>query len=335
MGKTPVVIVAFNRPEVTRRVFARIRSFAPEKLFVIADGPRKERPREEEACHLARAETERVDWDCEIHRRYSEENLGCRHSVSKGLDWVFEQTEQAIVLEDDCVPDPSFFRFCGELLERYRDNERVGLIGGVNFQFGRNRVAESYYFSRHCHIWGWATWRRAWRHFDGEMTEWPKLRETDWLRRKVGGGTATNYWKAVFDDCAAREPGSLNSWAVPWTFSCWKEGMLAVLPSRNLVTNIGFGEGSTHTLRPNRFANMPIGPMSFPLVHPTSVRPFDAADQYTERIHYYGQNYIQRLIWSARLPISLRRMRGIQQWVRKFIELPSALAETRRRPESS
>lgn len=319
---TPVVLMIFNRPEQTAAVFKAIRLARPTRLFVIADGPRSDRAGESALCEATRKTTESVDWDCEIVRLYRKENLGCRACVMGGLDWVFQQVEEAIILEDDCVPDPSFFHFCGELLGRYREDSRVGLIGGVNFQFGRNSVPESYYFSRHCHIWGWATWRRAWRHFDGEMTGWPKLREADWLRRKVGSGRATCYWRAVFDDCHGSQPGSLNSWAVPWTFSCWKEGLLAILPSRNLVSNIGFGEGSTHTLRPNRFANMPVRPMPFPLEHPTSIRPFVEADRYTERIHYYGQDFIQWIVWSSRLPISLRRMRAIQQRIRQILSLP-------------
>ena len=314
--KAPVVFIVFNRPDTTARVFDAIRDYAPEKLFVIADGPRESRPNEMVACLRTRAVTEQIDWNCDVSRLYRNKNFGCRHNVSEGLDWAFDQTETAIILEDDCLPNPTLFCFCEELLDRYRDNSSVGMIGGVNFQFGRNPIPESYYFSRHCHIWGWATWRRAWRLFDAEMTGWKELRGTDWLRRQVGSSTAAWYWRAIFDDCASSEPGSLNSWAVPWTYSCWKEGMSAILPSRNLVSNIGFGVDSTHTWKANQFANMKAYSMRFPMLHPKQQSLHRAADNYTERIHYYGQNRLQWIIWTLRLPLSLRWMRKVHRAIR-------------------
>lgn len=329
-SKVPVAFVVFNRADTTQKVFASIRKYAPKKLFVIADGPRPSRRGEAAACARVRAVTEEIDWDCEVLRNYRDENLGCRRSVSEGLDWVFEHTESAIILEDDCLPDPTFFPFCEELLDRYRNDHRVGMIGGVNFQFGRNSIVESYYFSRHCHIWGWATWRRAWSLFDAGMTRWAELRGTDWLRSRVGSGTAAWYWKTVFDDCASRKRGSLSSWAVPWTYSCWKEELSAILPSLNLVSNIGFGEQSTHTVKRNRFANMTTESMCFPLRHATTFRIFEAADEHTERTHLYGQDALQRLIWTFRLPIPLRCMRGARQLMRRFAVFVSALVK----PES-
>jgi len=188
-------------------------------------------------------------------------------------------------------------------------------------------MSESYYFSRHCHIWGWATWRRAWRLFDVEMNDWPKLRRTDWLRRHLGNGTAAWYWKAVFDDCASRKPDSLSSWAVPWTYSCWKEGMLAILPSTNLVSNIGFGKQSTHTVRHNRFADMTVESMHFPLRHPAIINTSEAADQFTERTHFYGQDALQRFIWTLRFPFPLCRMRYVQRLMRRLAIFPSVLVK--------
>nr|MBA3765731.1 glycosyltransferase family 2 protein [Acidobacteriota bacterium] len=173
----PVALIIFNRADTTARVLAEIAKARPSKLLVIADGPRADHPDDAEKCLAARAAIDRVNWDCEVLTNYSEVNLGCGARPSSGLDWVFENVAEAIILEDDCLPHPTFFPFCAELLERHRDDERVMMISGDNFQFGRKRTQYSYYFSRYTHTWGWATWRRAWRYFDREIKLWPALRE--------------------------------------------------------------------------------------------------------------------------------------------------------------
>src|SRR5512139_3287315 len=170
--KTPVAFIIFNRPDTAERVFAEIAKARPPKLLVVADGPRANRSGEAEKCAATRAIIDRVDWDCEVLTNFSDTNLGCKNRVSSGIDWVFEQVPEAIILEDDCLPHPTFFRFCEELLERYRDDERIGMISGDNFQLGQKRTDASYYFSRYNHIWGWASWRRAWRHYDREASAW-------------------------------------------------------------------------------------------------------------------------------------------------------------------
>src|SRR5665648_587346 len=163
--KTPVAFIIFNRPETTRRVFAEIAKARPTKLLVIADGPRATHPDDAEKCAVVRAIIDGVDWDCEVLKNYSDVNLGCKRRVSSGLDWVFDTVEEAIILEDDCLPHPTFFRFCEEMLAKYRDDKRIAMISGDNFQFGKKRTEYSYYFSRYTHIWGWASWRRAWDNY--------------------------------------------------------------------------------------------------------------------------------------------------------------------------
>ena len=175
--ETPVAFLVFNRPHTTDKVFSEIAAANPRKLLIVADGPRPDQPGEAERCVAVRAIVDRVDWDCEVLTNYSDINLGCKARISSGLDWVFDTVEEAIVLEDDCLPHPSFFRFCEELLVKYRDDERIAQIGGVNFQSGRRRTNYSYYFSRYAHIWGWATWRRAWRHYDVALKAWPLIRD--------------------------------------------------------------------------------------------------------------------------------------------------------------
>lgn len=284
--KTAVALIIFNRPEVTRRVFSEIAKAKPQKLLVIADGPREDHPTDAERCAAARAVVEDVDWACELLLNFSEVNLGCKVRPATGISWVFEQVEQAIIFEDDCLPHPSFFPYCEELLERYRDDERVMTISGNNFQFGRQRTRYSYYFSRYTHTWGWATWRRAWRHFDGEIRLWPELRETSWLLDILGDRAAAEHWRRQFDAVA-----HMNSvWDYQWAFACWAQNGLTAIPNRNLVSNIGWGEDATHTkAAEDRLARLPADEMLFPLEHPPYVVRHREADRFTEQLFSWEQ----------------------------------------------
>ncbi|NEP76999.1 MAG: glycosyltransferase family 2 protein, partial [Okeania sp. SIO3B3] len=196
----PVVLIIFNRPDTTAKVFEVIRQVKPPQLFVIADAPRLDKSGEVERCIAARKIIDRVDWQCEVLTNYSEINLGCRERVYSGLNWVFSLVESAIILEDDCVPHLTFFRFCQELLERYRDNNQVMAISGDNFQFGNNTTEHSYYFSRYPHCWGWATWRRAWKNYDNQMQLWSKLRGSKWLENILQNSRAVKYWSQIFQN---------------------------------------------------------------------------------------------------------------------------------------
>lgn len=278
--KTPVAFLIFNRPETTERVFAEIARARPPKLLVVADGPRAERPEEAELCRRARAVVGRVDWDCEVVTNFAGTNLGCKGRVSSGITWVFEQVEEAIILEDDCLPHPSFFPFCEELLARFRADERVMVVSGDNFQQGRRRTEFSYYFSRYAHIWGWASWRRAWAHYDVGMKLWPALRDDPaWLLDVTGDERTARYWHEVFEAVAA---GRVNTWDYQWLFACWSQHGLSVVPEANLVTNIGFGADSTHTAAPDpTTAGLPAAEMPFPLAHPPYVVRHLEADRFT------------------------------------------------------
>ena len=283
--QTPVVLLIYNRPELTRRAMEPIRKARPRRLFVVADGPRREEPRDAEKCETARAAATEIDWPCEVLIDCASENLGCARRVSSGLDWVFDRVEEAIVLEDDCVADPSFLAFCDQILSRYLRDTRVMAVAGNNFQSGKHRCAHDYYFSRYPHCWGWATWRRAWRHFDFDMEQWSELRDNEFLNGMLMDRAATKYWTRIFDDTRA---GRIDSWAYRWTFACWAQNGLTVLPRANLVSNIGFGDEATHTVRMSRFSCMPTSSLSFPLHHPRSLVRDDRADRYTERIMFSG-----------------------------------------------
>ncbi len=281
---TPVVLLIFNRPDTTARVFARIAQAKPPKLLVVADGPRLGHADDRQLCAAARAVVERVDWDCDVLTDYADRNLGLRARVSSGLNWAFEQIDDAIILEDDCVPHPAFFRFCEELLYRYRQDRRIMVVSGTNYQFGRNGTPYSYYHSIYNHCWGWATWQRAWQHYDEEMTLWPYVRDHRLLASMFEQPKAMRYWMKRFQDVY---DDKIQSWAYRWTLSCWLQSGLTLLPHANLVSNIGFGGNASNTLgRRSPLANMKTDAIQFPLQHPPYTLQHKQADIYTQQTLY-------------------------------------------------
>ena len=281
-SEVPVLLLIFNRPEALRQVMAALREVAPTRLYVGADGPRMDRPGEREKTEAARAIAQAADWPCEVRTLFRDQNLGCRRAVSTAIDWFFEQVDCGIVLEDDCVPHPSYFPFAAELLERYRDDERVMAVAAKHHGAARAQMPHSYFFSRYNHCWGWASWRRAWRLYDRDMANWPELRDTNWLRG-IGAGSRAfqRYWTRMFDLAHA---GEIDSWAYRWTFSCWTQNGLSILPTRNLLSNIGFDADATHTQNGGLLeACFGQERIEFPLLHPSiMVRDVDA-DAWSDR----------------------------------------------------
>ena len=293
--KTPIAFFIFNRPQLTQTVFDAIRQAQPQMLLVIADGPCSDRAGEAELCDQTRAVVQQIDWNCQVLINFSEVNLGCKQRVSSGLDWVFNTVEEAIILEDDCLPHPTFFPFCEELLAYYRDDERIMMISGDNFQFGHKRTNESYYFSRFAHIWGWATWRRAWRRYDVEMKQWSDVREGQWLADILHNSSMIKYWTNIFQSASE---GSIDTWDYAWIFACWIQHGLTVLPNSNLVANIGFHPTATHTRDPNsKFANLPVEALASPLKHPRFVIADNKADHFTQKTMFNSNriNFIEKI----------------------------------------
>jgi hypothetical protein len=263
---TAVALIIFNRPDVTKRVIECVARARPKRLLVIADGPRPDKTGEAAKCAATRAIIDRVDWDCEVLKNYSDVNLGVGERPASGLRWVFEQVEAAIILEDDCLPHPTFFRYCEELLEKYRDDERVMHISGDNWNFGERPF--SYFFSCYCYSCGWATWRRAFQYYDPDIKLWPTLRETSWLMDILGDSRAVEFWTSKFEWLYTTGM-KINGWDWPWLFACWAHHGLSILPSTNLISNIGFREDSTHTKNPDdERADIPTIEMTFPLKCP-------------------------------------------------------------------
>lgn len=279
--KTPIALCLFTRPDTTEKVFELIRQAKPPVLLVFADGPRENRPGEAEKCAAARAIIDRVDWDCEVLKNYSEVNIGPARRISTGVTWVFDNVEEAIVLENDCLVHPTFFRLCDELLERYKDDTRIASIAAHNIQFGRQRDKYSYYFSRYTHSWGWASWRRAWQHYDFDMKLWPQIKAESYLNDIFSDPQAVKYWTEILQ---AMYDKKLNTWDYPWTFACWLQNGLSIIPNVNLVSNIGFGPEAAHfKKKTSKFQDPPVEALNFPLNHPPFVIRNVTADNFTQK----------------------------------------------------
>jgi len=270
----------------------QIREAKPPVLFVGADGPRADHSEDATRCERAREVAARVEWDCEVHTLFQEKNLGCKQAVSSAITWFFEHVEAGIILEDDCVPHPTFFPFCAELLDRYEHDERVMTISGNNFQPSTRKYASSYYFSVYPHCWGWATWKQAWQKYDGEIPLWKSLKDTDWLAGWLETEAEVEYWREIFDRVY---DGEVDSWAYPWTFSCWREHTLNILPNRNLVSNVGFSNKATHTNK-NKSEEYPLKrAIDFPLSHPKYIVRNYEADLFTSVDHYEAASLLSRI----------------------------------------
>lgn len=275
---TPVLFLIFNRPDLTQKVFHAIRKARPKKLFVRADGPRKDRIGEAEQCQKTKDIVKQVDWKCEAYYDFSEVNLGCKTAISSGINWFFENVEEGIILEDDCLPNQSFFWFCQELLQRYRDDDRIMQISGNNYLFGKKTYEASYYFSKLNDVWGWATWKRAWKHVDINMTSFPEFKAKNQIENYLEDKRAIRWLMSYFQEAFDSEKGI---WSPSWTYAMCIQNGLTIVPSVNLVSNIGLGRcdstsssgktwslyGSANTYEIEQ------------MIHPTSILPDKEADR--------------------------------------------------------
>jgi hypothetical protein len=266
---------------------AKIREARPAVLFGVSDGPKPEneeiRKGVEESRKVFR---EMIDWPCRWEMLEREINLGSYLSVSRGLDWVFEEVNETIILEDDTVPDLTFFQFTAELLEKYRENERIGAVCGNNYDDSKNWTSEgSYRLTRYHHSWGWGTWKRAWKCFDREeklLSEIPKIKKENWMKLSRREWA---YWERCFQRTYARK---LDAWDYRWTLSLWNHHMVCIIPRVNLVRNIGFDSQATHTVE-REFANLEmhhVQSMTFPLHMPQEKAPNKLLDDWVFSSHY-------------------------------------------------
>jgi hypothetical protein len=292
----PVLLVMFNRPEQTQQVFEAIRRQRPQQLFVCADGPREGHPTDAVQTQRCRALVQHIDWPCQVQYLFREKNLGCKLAVSGGITWFFEQVDMGIILEDDCLPDDSFFTFCREMLLMYKDDERVMHVSGNSFQLGLERGNASYYFSRQPFIWGWATWRRAWAKYDISLNDYPALLHNEEFVQYIDN-------KAIEETYE----GNLNTWDSQWHCSIFKHTGYCISPNTNMVVNLGFSETTaTNTqIKPKWLKDSQFGAMALPLKHPAKVIFDDKADLFTICYIFYSRKHRWRRMIYNRLPLGL------------------------------
>lgn len=287
-----VLLIVFNRPLSTKRVFEEIRKARPPKLFVAADGPRAGRADDPVICAQVREIVHEVDWPCELVTLFRDKNMGCKRAVSGAIDWFFEHVEQGIILEDDCVPIESFFPYCDDLLNRYALDVNVAQISGSTFA-PYAAGGDSYYFTKYADIWGWATWRRAWQHADMAMKDWPEWRDNHGLENLCGSTPAfVEYWQKIFDRTYA---GEVDTWDYQWMFTCWKLNLKTVKPATMQVYNVGFDSNATHTLTGVPEYVVEPKALAFPLRHPEA----DQLNRTTEMLIAKNRYHIDWLTEAA------------------------------------
>lgn len=289
----PVLLLIFNRPDLTFKVFEEIKICKPLKLFIAADGPREGVVEDVERCARAREIVGHVDWDCEVKTLFRQKNLGCRVAPSSAVNWFFENVEEGIILEDDCVPHFTFFKFCEELLKYYKDDKRIMMIGGSNFQFGRKRTEHSYYFSKYTFMWGWASWRRAWNYYDVDMKLWPKVRDSGLLLSILGNRREVSFWKNNFEQVYTRKK---ITWDYQWLFACWLQSGLVILPEVNLISNIGFTNSGTHTKGKSILANLETKDVTFPLQHTPYLFQDVIADRFNKKVVFNCSRLYKKIV---------------------------------------
>lgn len=233
----PILLIAFNRPDTTRIIFNKIRDTKPLKLYVAVDGPRRNKEGEDILVNEVRNIVKNIDWECEFHFLFRDQNLGCGIGVSSAISWAFETTEKLIIIEDDCLPAMSFFSYCNILLEKYKDDARICMISGNNYTENFNNTDDSYFFSLYGHIWGWATWKRCWDKFDYDMKDWQSFKNTNQICNIFREKKEQQYFITFYQNFLTKK--EKGTWDYQWFYCRIKENGLSIVPSQNLVTNIG------------------------------------------------------------------------------------------------
>lgn len=275
---TPILFLVFNRPDTTAKVFEKIREIKPARLFVAADGPRPGKEGEAAKCgEVRKLILDGIDWTCDVKTLFRDSNMGCGRAVSEASKWFFNSAGEGIVLEDDTLPDSSFFKYCKDLLAYYRNDESIKMIGGCNFQKGKIRGDGSYYFSDYIHGWGYASWQRAWKNYDFKLDQFTEESFELLLEKKIPDNIEREYWKKIYRDILDKK---YDTWDFQFLFSMWQENAKSIIPNKNLVTNIGFGNNATHTAHSNDpAANIPLSSLH-KIVHPSSSKVNSLADRY-------------------------------------------------------
>lgn len=277
----PVVFLAFNRPEETRSVFECIRRQRPRRLLIVTDSARRGHPTDASRCADVRSIVTQVDWPCEVSINAETENLGCGLRVSSGLDWVFDTVEEAVIIEDDCLPCDDFFNFMAAMVPYYRSDTRIGTISGSNLTLQDLRLNDSYFFSVYPSLWGWGSWRRTWRHYDFHMTRWEQAKNELVVGRSFRDPQILIFFSVIFEQLAQ---GEMDTWDFQMYFASFANSWLHVIPSQNLVSNIGYGTGTHAT--PAIYDKVPHGALSWPLRHPEFILRNHIADKLITKLQF-------------------------------------------------
>ena len=280
---TPVLFLIFNRPEITKQVFSAIQQAKPPRLYVAGDGPRSKCTEDEENCKLARSIATNVDWDCEVKTLFRDHNLGCRLAVSQAIYWFFEQEPEGIILEDDCLPSQSFFWFCQEMLEYFRNDKAVGVICGFYSNELEYKPSASFFFSRYLRVWGWAGWRRSNEGYDSNINLLIEKQNT-W-KKDIFSRTdifLKRYWQDMFEEVGS---GKIDTWDIQLQYLLWQKKQQVIVSSKNLVQNIGWAQGA-HTLTKDHNHELATSEINFPLTTPDMTERDTRADQVIEKISY-------------------------------------------------
>jgi hypothetical protein len=306
--RSAVLFIIFNRPDTTARVFAQIKATRPPRLYIAADGPRNNCPEDIALCKQARDIATAVNWDCEVKTLFSEGNSGCKEAVSSAITWFFDNEEEGIILEDDCLPASDFFRFCDTLLDKYRFDTRIRHISGANLQHGKIWGNAAYYFSNMTFIWGWATWRRVWNDYDKELTKYDQKEVKEHLINIFDDPLIVDSWQHVFEEVKA---GNIDTWDHQLGLVNFFNNSLSIIPNKNLVSNIGFGENAIHTIDANSlFANIPLAEIN-EITHPLYILPEKKADLFTI-------DYVFNIAERRRKQNLLRRR--FKRWLKSLIK---------------
>jgi len=301
-----VLLLMFNRPDLASQVLDVIRSAKPSRLYLAVDGPRKEKEGEKLEVEKCKLLQESVDWPCEVHTKYESVNLGCGVAVRIAIDWFFTHEEEGIVLEDDTLPDESFFDFCSDLLEKYRDDKRIMSIAGYTDLEGEELMCGSYDYSNYNLIWGWASWRRAWELHKFSSQEMRDALASDWFIHHLGGKPeVAEYWRQQISDALDER---INTWDYQWRMSIWLNNGLSVLPKQTLVQNIGFDERATHTtVWHDKCIERKASRIEFPLHYPVSIRRNYGLDKALERVRFKIAPKAQPS-WKVRIKRKIKRI---------------------------
>lgn len=290
---SPILLLVFNRPDCTKIVFEAIKKAKPKKLYVAADGPRKERPDEILACDEVRRIVADINWECELKVLFNDSNAGCKKAVSNAISWFFENETEGIILEDDCIPSSDFFNFCDILLSKYRNDTRVWQICGTTYFPKAVPEGSDYFFSRYGPIWGWATWRRAWKNYDPDLVFWDSVKNSHILQNVYLNKYELRYKTELANKLCN---GEINTWDYQWGFCKNFNSGLSIIPKSNLIQNIGFDEFATHTNTMDKFTPQYYGEINSKLLHPKFIVPDIRYDKYYAKKMFKGSGFMLKKI---------------------------------------